>query len=110
MVFQKISQRVISLAKQRGISKYRLARSCNGVSPSTVYNVMSGKRSMKVETLVYICETLEISLKDFFDWDGDVDYNLSIDEKMVIEAMRNMDEKQLQRLIGYVSSLIEMRK
>ncbi len=107
MVFEKISERICSIVEERGLSKYEFAAQCQGVSQSTVYNAMSGERSMKVETLVYICDALGISVKQFFDWDGEDDFLLSIDEKTVVESMRQMDEKKRQRLMGYASSLKE---
>ena len=38
------------------------------VVQSTVYNALSGTKSMKVETLFYICEALGISPKDFVEY------------------------------------------
>ncbi|MCR5602886.1 MAG: helix-turn-helix domain-containing protein [Lachnospiraceae bacterium] len=107
MVFEKISDRICSIVAERGLSKYEFAAQCHNISQSTVYNAMSGERSMKVETLVYICEALGITLKQFFDWEDNDDYLLSLDEKTVVESMRQMDEKKRQRLMGYASSLNE---
>ena len=110
MTVEDISHRIESLAKERGISKYTLADKCPEVVRATVYNAVSGKMSMKIETLIYICNALEISMRDFFDFEGEIEYHLTNDEKLVIESYRSMEEKQKQRVLGYLSSLTEMNE
>lgn len=110
MTVEDISRRIEALANERGISKYALADKCPQVVQSTVYNALSGKMSMKIETLIYICQALEISMRDFFDFEGEIEYHLSDDEKLVIESYRSMEEKQKQRVLGYLSSLTEMKE
>jgi len=76
------------------------------VVQSTVYNALSGTKSMKVETLLYICEALGISPKDFFDFDGEVEYHLSDDEKVVIDIMRSGGDKVSQEARRIISFMI----
>lgn len=109
MTVKDISDRINALAEERGLNPYTLAERCPEVVQSTVYNAMSGSRSMKVETLIYICKALEIPLRDFFDFDGEIEYHLSNDEKIVIETMRSADDKDRQRLVGYATSLKERK-
>ncbi len=41
--------------------------------------------------------------KDFFDFDGEVEYHLSDDEKVVVDIMRSGGDKVSQRIVGYTS-------
>ncbi len=110
VTLKDISKRIMEIAEERGYSRYSLADKVPEVVQSTVYNAISGEKSMKVETLLYICNALEISPKDFFDFTGEIEYHLSDDEKIVIEAMRSVDDKVRQRLVGYATSLKEIKE
>ena len=110
VTLKDISKRIMEIAEERGYSRYSLADKVPEVVQSTVYNAISGEKSMKVETLLYLCNALEISPKDFFDFKGEIEYHLSEDEKIVIEAMRSVDDKVRQRLVGYATSLKEIKE
>lgn len=110
VTLKDISKRIMEIAEERGYSRYSLADKVPEVVQSTVYNAISGEKSMKVETLLYICNALEISPKDFFDFKGEIEYHLSEDEKIVIEAMRSVDDKVRQRMVGYATSLTEIKE
>jgi len=110
VTLKDISKRIMEIAEERGYSRYSLADKVPEVVQSTVYNAISGEKSMKVETLLYICNALEISPKDFFDFKGEIEYHLSDDEKIVIEAMRSVDDKVRQRMVGYATSLKEIKE
>lgn len=110
VTLKDISKRIMEIAEERGYSRYSLADKVPEVVQSTVYNAISGEKSMKVETLLYICNALEISPKDFFDFKGEIEYHLSEDEKIVIEVMRSVDDKVRQRMVGYATSLTEIKE
>ena len=110
VTLKDISRRIMEIAEERGYSKYGLSDKVPEVVRSTVYNALSGEMSMKVETLIYICNALEISMKDFFDFDGEVQYHLTKDEKIVIETMRSVDDKARQRMVGYATSLKDIKE
>ena len=110
VTLKDISRRIMEIAEERGYSKYSLAEKVPEVVQSTVYNALSGEMSMKVETLLYICNALEISMKDFFDFDGEIEYHLSNDEKVVVETMRSVDDKVRQRMVGYATSLKDINE
>ena len=55
-----ISRRIKEIADERGYTPYALAEKVPQVVQSTVYNALSGTKSMKVEMLLYICEALGI--------------------------------------------------
>ena len=100
MIREQIAKRICALAEERGISIYKLAQKIPELCRTTVYKAAQGKGSMEVETLDFILDALEITPKEFFDWDDGERIHLSNEEKLVIEYMRAIHEKQRQRLIG----------
>ncbi len=59
-----ISRRIKEIADERGYTPYALAEKVPQVVQSTVYNALSGTKSMKVETLLYICKRIKMWLRD----------------------------------------------
>lgn len=65
---QLISNRIMELAKQRGLSVNKLALASE-LTQSTLAGLLSGKgRVPKADTLYSICDGLNISVMDFFDF------------------------------------------
>ena len=60
-----IGNRIIGLRKELNLTTNKLANKA-GVSQSYLREIELGKKNPTVETLSYICEALNISLKDFF--------------------------------------------
>lgn len=105
MIRKQIAKRICALAEERGISIYKLAQKVPELCRTTVYKAAKGKGSLEVDSLDFILDALEITPKDFFDWDDGERIHLSKDEKLVVEYMRAIHEKQRQRLIGYAEAL-----
>lgn len=64
---QAVSKRILEFCKERNISPNRLC-TMSGVIQSTVNSIFSGRSlNPKLATIQYICEGLQISLKEFFD-------------------------------------------
>lgn len=62
-----ISKRVFNLLNERKITQYELCKR-GGVPRSTLNDVVNtNKKRISTDTVLQICSTLEISLKDFFD-------------------------------------------
>ena len=49
-------------------------------------------------------------MRDFFDFEGEIEYHLSNDGKIVIDTYRSVEEKHKQRVLGYLSSPTEMKE
>ena len=59
--------RITSLIEERDISVSKIS-TLAGISRSTLSKFLSGKRKMiRLEMIEYICEGLNLSLRDFFD-------------------------------------------
>jgi len=61
-----IGHRIIELREAKGWSTNRLANLC-GLSQSFLRSVELEEKGISVENLALLCETLGISLRDFFD-------------------------------------------
>ena len=61
-----VGKRITELREAAGITTNRLANLC-GLSQSFIRSVELGEKGITVESLRLICDTLKISLKDFFD-------------------------------------------
>ena len=63
---EAIAQRIINLCNEQNISINKLAI-LSGQTQSTVQSLISGKsKNPKMLTIVRICDSLKISLSDFF--------------------------------------------
>ena len=59
--------RITNLIEERDISVAKIS-TLAGISRSTLSKFLSGKRKMiRLEMIEYICEGLNLSLRDFFD-------------------------------------------
>ncbi len=61
--------RLQKLCRERQISYNKLA-TCSGVTPSTVYSLMSfSRRDLSIITLKKLCDGLDITISEFFNDD-----------------------------------------
>ena len=66
-LFEAIKVRIKNLIIERNLTASKLS-SLAGISRSTLSKFMSGKRkSLELKTIEFICERLNIKLKDFFN-------------------------------------------
>jgi len=107
MICEKIGRRITSLIDERGITRYRLSRKCKNLSRSTVYNAADGKNNMRVETVEEISRALEVPAESLLIGDKFLDMNLTNDERLLIESLRELDDKRQERIMGYVKALKE---
>lgn len=66
-IAEAIAKRILELCSKNDISINKLAL-MSGMTQSTLQSVICGKsKNPKMLTIVRICDSLNISLKDFFD-------------------------------------------
>ena len=66
---QAVTQRILDLCKQRGITVNKLG-TLSGVTQSTIYNITRGRNnSTTIATIKKLCDGLDISIIDFFQAD-----------------------------------------
>ncbi len=67
-LYKQIGERIRTLREMRGLTMEKLAYE-SGISKGGLSEIERGMKEPRISTLVKICETLEISMKDFFDFD-----------------------------------------
>ena len=110
MIMDEVSKRVCALLEERGISKFELSKRCPDVSRSSVYNVAKGSKRATIVTLDSICRGLQVPIRDFFDFNGHIEFNMDDKERITLEGFRQLDEGQKDRLQGYLKALLEEQK
>lgn len=68
VIKMELQKRITYLREQKGITVNKLANLA-GISQGFLRDIELGNKKPTIETLSYICDALEISLKDFFDDD-----------------------------------------
>ena len=64
---EAVGKRILEFCNERNISPNKLC-TMSGIIQSTVNSIFSGRsQNPKLATIQYLCEGLNISLKDFFD-------------------------------------------
>ena len=64
---EAVGQRILEYCKERNITPNKLCTN-SGVIQSTVNSIFSGRsQNPKLATIQYLCDGLNIKLKDFFD-------------------------------------------
>lgn len=67
IISEAIKTRILNICNEKNISINKLAI-MSGLTQSTLQSIISGKsKNPKLLTIVRICESLEIEVKDFFD-------------------------------------------
>lgn len=65
---KKIGKRIIHLRQNKGLTMEKLAYE-SGISKGGLSEIERGLKEPRISTLHKICESLGISLKDFFDFE-----------------------------------------
>lgn len=69
LIKDAIVLRLKNICEERGI-RYNELAVCSGITPSTVYSLMSeSRRDLSVITLKKLCDGLDMTVTDFFDDD-----------------------------------------
>ena len=86
----EVNQRIKFLREQKGITVNKLANLA-GISQGFLRDIELGNKRPTVETLSYICDALENSLKDFFDDDL---FNRLSDDELLLEIYKLTPEQR----------------
>ena len=92
----KIGDRIKTLREKSGYTQNALADKA-GVSQTHLRRVELGQADITVGHLQLVCDALEISVKDFFNFNDEAE-ELSI-------ALSNLSPKQKKHLIDFLKSL-----
>ena len=97
-----VGKRITALREARGITTNRLANLC-GLSQSFIRSVELGEKGITVESLNLICDTPEISLKDFFDVPEDTP---AAGQEELIHMIEDLNVRQRESLMAFLRTVI----
>lgn len=100
----EIAQRLKQLCDMRGVTPYKIAKKA-GLSSSTVSCFLAGKSMPRVDTMLILCNQLEISISEFFEEREKLDLQ-SDEEKKIIETYRNLSMQRKKLLQIYLEMLL----
>lgn len=92
-----VGTRIKSLRESRGWTTNRLANQC-GLSQSFLRSVELGEKGISVENLALICDTLQLSLSEFF---ADAD-STAAPSDLLTEELQRLTPRQKQALAGFL--------
>ena len=98
----EIGRRIAELRETAGWTTNRLANLC-GLSQSFLRSVELGEKGISVENLQLICDTLHISLRDFFDIPSDQD----TERDRLLRQITKLTEEQKLALIGFLETMVK---
>lgn len=93
-----VGNRITSLRKDLNLTTNKLANKA-GVSQSYLREIELGKKNPTVETLTYICDALNISLKDFFS-----EEKHSI-EPFLLSAIAKLSQSEQLKLAEFINEV-----
>ena len=96
-----IHKKLRQLMKERNWSEYRLAKE-SGLSQSTIANIFRRNTMPSIQTIIAICDGLEISIAQFFS-EGDF-VELTAEEKTVLDVWHSMSYYQRQSFFAILQS------
>lgn len=73
MITEQVGNRIRALRKQRGLSQEKLALKA-GIDRIYLAGIETGKRNATLLSLEKVAIALDISMRDFFDFEKEVDY------------------------------------
>lgn len=95
-----IGARIVSLRKERGWTTNRLANRC-GLSQSFLRSVELGEKGISVDSLLLVCEALDLSPRDFFDFS---EGSIAVPDPLAGQVAR-LTPRQRQALAAFLSAM-----
>ena len=95
-----VGTRIKYLRENKGWTTNRLANQC-GLSQSFLRSVELGEKGISVENLQLICDTLHISLRDFFDVPSDQD----TEQDRLLRQITKLTSEQKLALISFLETI-----
>ncbi len=96
-----VGNRITELREAAGITTNRLANLC-GLSQSFIRSVELGEKGITVESLRLICDTLKISLKDFFDVPDETPI---AEQGQLIRIIEGLNVRQRESLMAFLKTI-----
>ncbi len=106
MTTEWVVARIDKLRNESHISEYKLCQRA-GIGTSTISSMRIRKTWPKVQTMIAICEALDVTLSDFFKTEEDSisSEDLSKQERELISFSRGMAQRDKEALIKYAEAI-----
>lgn len=101
MTDKEFSLRLAKLRTQKGVSARDMSLSM-GQNPGYINNIETGKSMPSLSGFFYICDYLDITVRDFFD-DGN-EYPEQL--RAVFQDMQKLSPEQIQNIHAIVKGLL----
>lgn len=99
---EKFAERLSQLRLAKGVSARDMSLSI-GQSAGYINNIENKNNLPSMSSFFYICEYLEISPQDFFDFDNKNPEKIN----EIVGYLKQVDDEQLNNLISIVKGLIK---
>lgn len=99
---EKFAERLSQLRLAKGVSARDMSLSI-GQSAGYINNIENKNNLPSMSAFFYICEYLEVSPQEFFDFDSKNPEKLN----EILEYLKQVDDEQLNNLLGIVKGLIK---
>lgn len=97
-----VTEHIKEICKQRGWSYYKLAKE-SGISHSSLNYTMKHQHVPTINTLIKICNGLDITLSQFFDG---IDNNKSEEQDKLISLWNLLNEQEKELALIYIYGLL----
>jgi len=104
MYEENFSKRLAQLRMSKGVSARDMSLSI-GQNPGYINNIENGKALPSMANFFYICDFLEITPMDFFDFDS----SHPADTAMLYHALNQLSDSQFNNIKEIVYDLIKVR-
>ena len=96
--------RINEIMKQQGLTTYQLAK-ISGLSQSTLANMNTRNTTPTIPTLESICDSLNMSLCQFFADDSTDFYPVSGHQREVLDLFIRLDEDQQEAILHLLQTI-----
>lgn len=104
MESQEFALRLAKLRAKKGVSARDMSLSI-GQNPGYINNIETGRAMPSLPGLMYICEYLGISVREFFDTENENPGKIGV----IIENLKKLDEAQLDTIASLVQNLADKK-
>lgn len=106
-ILEIIGNNIKTIRLSRGITQEQIAEKLNR-SVNFVSLIELGKSGMSVETIIAICNILDISSESIFK--GLIDYNLKENDKYILENISSLNSRDKKMVTDLIQYIIESRE
>lgn len=95
-----VRDRITQLRLKKGVSEYQMSYDL-GHSRGYIYNISSGKALPPLKEFFAICDYLDVTPQQFFDYSTDVPDLI----QKAVEGMKKLSESDILMLLNFINRL-----